>query len=139
MGFGMGVGELIIIAGVLATIVGTFAIVFLVIRSTMRQTGRMMQSANVLMQAHAAAANLRLGGLQAQARVLAAAQTGAVMNYQPQIRVDLEVLPLGGAPPFRSTVVQFVSAVSIPMVQPGMMVPVRIDPLNPMHVVLDVV
>jgi len=139
MGFGMGVGELIIIASVLLTIVGTFVIVFFVMRSTMRQTGRMMRNAGVLMQAQAAAANLRLGGLQAQARVLTLVQTGAVMNYQPQIRVDLEVLPLGGGPPFRSTVVQFVSAVSIPLVQPGMMVPVRIDPMNPMHVVLDVV
>ncbi|HEY3359527.1 MAG TPA: hypothetical protein VGQ83_40120 [Polyangia bacterium] len=135
---GIGLGELIIIGVVLASIAIPIVVMVLVMRPTMRNANRMMAGAGRLMQAQAAAANLRIGGLPAQARVLGLAQTGAVMNYQPQIRADLEVLPLGGAPPFRATVVQFVNAISIPLIQPGAMVPVRIDLMNPMNVALDV-
>jgi hypothetical protein len=60
-----------------------------------------------------------------------------LLNHQPECQVDLDVAP-PNAPPFRSSIVSVVNQVVLPRVQPGLTVPVRIDPGNPRNVVLDV-
>lgn len=97
----------------------------------------MMKGAKNLMQAQTAAANLRLTGLPAQARITGIQGTGTSINNQPECQLDLDVFR-PNAPPYQVRVRQVVSQWAMPRVQPGLMVPVKIDAANPMNVALDV-
>lgn len=81
-------------------------------------------------------ANLRGQGVPGQARVLSIASTGKTINMMPVCRVDLEVQ--GAAGPYRTSISQIIDQVTLPRVQPGMTVAVRIDPSNPMNVVVEI-
>jgi hypothetical protein len=69
-------------------------------------------------------------GTPAQAVITTLADTGMLVNNQPQVRIGLQVTPPNGAP-YPAEVTMVVSQLLIPRVQPGMMVPVMIDPQDP--------
>ena len=81
--------------------------------------------------------NLRLAGLPAQARILGVQPTGYMTNFNPHWRIDMDVYSQH-APPYRVSVLGVIHQLAIPRVQPGLLVPVRIDRSNPVNVVLDV-
>ena len=76
-------------------------------------------------------------GEAAQAKVLGLADTGTLINNNPQIQLMLEVYPQT-RPPFQAQCVAIVSYLAIPRIQPGMMVPVRFDPADPSKIALAV-
>ena len=76
-------------------------------------------------------------GIAAKAKILSVQQTGVMVNYQPQIAFQLEVVPPGGAP-YQAQAKAVIPLVNIPQFQPGTEVPVKIHPTDPTQVVLDV-
>ena len=56
-----------------------------------------------------------------------------MVNYQPQVEIDLTVLA-AGRPPYPVTVTQVVDQVSLARLQPGATVAVKVDPADPTSV-----
>ena len=136
MGMGLGLGELILIVGIIAVTVVPFVILWIFVWGPMaKRAGRVMNASAQMMQAYSAAAQLQMAGMPAQARILSVRQTGAYVNMAPQCVLELEVYP-GTRPPYTATLYTAVPPMAIPRVQPGMMVPIRVDPFNPMHIAL---
>ena len=75
-------------------------------------------------------------GIPAQAKILSVQQTGVMVNYQPQVELQLEITPPGGAP-YQARTKAVIPIVNIPQFQPGAQVPVKIHPTDPTKVVLD--
>ncbi len=102
----------------------------------------MINNANKLMSNLATASSERQAllatGTPGQARVLNVQPTGSIINHDPQVVLDLEVSPAPGAQTFRARCTSIVSQVVLPRVQPGCVVPVRFDPMNPQRVALAV-
>jgi hypothetical protein len=99
--------------------------------------GPMVKNARAVMQAQSAPANLRAAGLPARARILGVRPTGHMINFVPQCQIDMDVYSQD-APPYRVSVVGEIHPIASPRVQPGLVVPVKIDRRNPANVVLDV-
>jgi hypothetical protein len=136
--FGIGIGELILIVITMAVVIVPIVLLWIFVWGPMtKKAGRVMDASAQMMQAYSAAAQLQVAGMPAQARVLSVRQTGAYVNLAPQCVLELEVYP-GTTPPYTATVYAAVPPMAIPRVQPGMMVPIRVDPLNPMHISLAV-
>lgn len=134
--FGVGLGELLIIVIIGAITIVPFVLLWIFVWGPMaKRANRVMDASAQMMQAYGAAAQLQVAGMPAQARVLSVRQTGAYVNLAPQCVLELEVYP-GTTPPYTATVYAPVPPMAIPRVQPGLMVPIRIDPLNPMHIAL---
>ena len=76
-------------------------------------------------------------GIPAQAKILNIQQTGVMLNNQPQVAFDLEVYQPGRGP-YRAQAKAVIPIVNIPQYQPGVEVPVKVDPNNPAQVVLDI-
>lgn len=76
-------------------------------------------------------------GIQATATVISLADTGMMVNYQPQVKMVLQVNPPNSAP-YQTEVTMVVSQLKIPRVQPGAVVPVKIDPQNPANVAVSI-
>ena len=82
-------------------------------------------------------------GVPAQARVIQMGATGMTINDAPQMNLVLEVHPpqdgsyRGNAAPFNATIQVLVPVYVMPRVQPGSMIAVRFDPMNPANVALD--
>jgi len=118
-------------------IVGASLAVTLIITIVMiRQFAPMMKSAKNLMDGMAAANQLRVSGIPGVAQVVGVQGTGTMINMMPVCILTLQVMPQGGQP-YAVTVQAPVHPVNMPRVQPGQNVPVKIDPNNMMHVVLD--
>jgi hypothetical protein len=64
-------------------------------------------------------------------------QTGVMVNNQPQVVFDLEVRPPGGTP-YRTQAKAVIPIVNIPQFQPGVELPVKVHPSDPMQVALDI-
>jgi hypothetical protein len=77
-------------------------------------------------------------GLAAQAKILQVAQTGTMVNYQPQVALTLEVTPSDGQPAYQTVTKMVLPMVNIPMFQPGATFPAKINPKDRNKVVLDV-
>jgi hypothetical protein len=75
-------------------------------------------------------------GEPAQARILGLQDTGVKINDNPQLRLVVEVHPMS-RPPFQAEVIAVVSFLAIPRIQPGCMVQVKFDPMNPAKVALE--
>lgn len=88
-----------------------------------------LQSTNQMMAQQAAAAQLAVSGEPATAQVNAARDTGALVNLQPVIEIDLLVLPQG-QPPYPVTVRQVVPLAQVGRLAPGAQLPVKIDPTD---------
>ena len=74
-------------------------------------------------------------GQLAQATILKAWQTGAMVNYNPQIGLHLQVQPAQGQP-YQVETKAVVPQLKLAMLQEGAMIPVKIDPNNPQRVAL---
>ncbi len=131
------VGMAIGIVVALGTLAGMAYLWVTVWGPMMKKAGSMMTSAQGMIQAQTAAANLRVSGMPAQARVLVIRPTGQLINFNPQCQVDMDIYPQN-APPYRVSVLDVIHQLAVPRVQPGLVVPVKIDRGNPMNVVLDV-
>lgn len=79
---------------------------------------------------------MREVGIEAQALVLSLAETGLLINNQPQVRIQLQVLP-PDAEAYEATLTQTISMLQAPRLQPGSTVAVFIDPEDPQHLMLD--
>jgi hypothetical protein len=118
---------IVILVGTCLTIVISFAFTGAILWATyqyfLRPFLQSAQQRNQILQS----------GVQATAVVLSLADTGMLVNYQPQVKMVLQVNPPNGAP-YQTEVTMVVSQLQIPRVQPGMVVPVKIDPNNPANV-----
>ncbi|MBP8002871.1 MAG: hypothetical protein KA314_22090 [Chloroflexi bacterium] len=74
-------------------------------------------------------------GVPAQARVLQLADTGVRLNDNPQVKLVLEVHPMG-QPPYQVETTAFVSMLKLAQIQPGQTVNVRYDPADQSKVAL---
>ena len=81
--------------------------------------------------------NILQNGIPAQATIRQVWQTGTFINNNPQVGMQLEVRPPGGAP-YVAQVNVVVPLVNIPQFQPGTVVPVKISPTDASQVALDV-
>jgi hypothetical protein len=70
-----------------------------------------------------------MNGVPMTARLLSMQQTGALINFNPQIQAMLEVH--GPQGPYQVQTMAVVPQMSIPQFQPGAMVNVRVNPQNP--------
>ncbi len=75
-------------------------------------------------------------GTPARARIVALRSTGARINQDPQVVLDLEVTA-PGQEPYRVQLTTLVSNLAIPRVQPDCQVDVRVDPKALTRVVID--
>lgn len=129
-------GMILGIVVTLGTLAGAVYLWVTVWGPMMKNAGSAVANAQTMIQAQTAAANLRVTGAPAQARILVVRPTGTLINFNPQCQVDMDVYPQN-APPYRVSVLDVVHQLAIPRVQPGLVVPVKIDRGNPMNVALD--
>lgn len=83
------------------------------------------------------AKELSTTGETAQAEILKIWDTGMTVNDDPVVGFLLEVHP-DGKDSYQAETKLRISRVSVPQVQPGAVVPVRIDRANPQRVSLDI-
>jgi roadblock/LC7 domain-containing protein len=95
-----------------------------------------MTAANQMMAQQTAAANIAATGLDATATVAAVRQSGAHVNYQPMVEIDLTVMA-PGSPPYPATISQVVQQVHLAFLQPGSTLRVKVDPANPATIWID--
>ena len=89
-----------------------------------------MQAAQQMMAEQTEAANLAMTGQDAKATVVSAAQTGAMVNFQPTMQVQLTVFPTAGAP-YPATVTTVVPQHHLTKTQPGTALAVKVDASAP--------
>jgi hypothetical protein len=75
-------------------------------------------------------------GVAATATVLAAVQTGALVNFDPGVRLDL-LVTVPGQPPYPVSLDTVVPQIHLARVQPGASVPVRVARTERDQVILD--
>lgn len=95
-----------------------------------------MAEANQMMAAQTQAANLALHGTAATASIVGAQQTGALVNFQPMLQLDLLVIPTGGVP-YPVTVNQIVEQPFLGKAVAGGTVAVKVDAGDPQVVWID--
>lgn len=95
-----------------------------------------MQEANEMMAQQTQAANIAMNGTPAKASIVSVAQTGAMVNFQPTMAIELNVFP-DGQPPYPVTVTQVVEQHYLAKAAPGQQVAVKVDPQNPQTVWID--
>jgi hypothetical protein len=83
-------------------------------------------------------AKLRATGSTCGAAVLAARDTGAMVNMERVIEVELTILP-NGLPPYPATTRQAVSQFYIRRIHSGSMLSVKVDANDPSSVFIDVI
>ncbi len=86
-----------------------------------------MQEANEMMAQQTQAANMALTGTPAKASIISVVQTGAMVNFQPTMQIELNVFP-DGQPPYPATVTQVVEQPFLGKAMAGQQVAVKIDP-----------
>ena len=106
------------------------------VKSTMADGMARMQAAQELMAQQTQAAQLATTGESATAQVLASRDTGAQINMQPIVEVDLLVTRSTGGAPYPVTVKQMIPNAQLGLVAPGSTIAVRIDPANPQTVLI---
>ncbi len=131
------IGSLLGIGGTLATMAIVGFVMLRHVAPRMKVANAMFTEGASMIHARTAAARLRVTGIPAQARVVRIQPTGRWLNNQPECRVDLDVR-LAYRQPYRASVPTILEPASIPRVRQGLNVPVKIDPGDLLHVVLDV-
>lgn len=88
--------------------------------------------------------DILMRGIPAQGRIVQIGQTGLTINDAPQLNIMMEVTPPmqqgyrgGTTGPFMANVQALVPIYAMARLQPGSMVNVRFDPMNPMRVAID--
>jgi hypothetical protein len=89
-----------------------------------------MRAAQEMMAQQTQAANIAMSGVDATATITGVQQTGAMVNYQPTMQIELTVLP-DGLPPYPATVTQVVEQHFLVKAVPGASVPIKVDPNEP--------
>lgn len=89
--------------------------------------GDALQQASQLMGAQRSSQEVLGTGIDGQATITSVAETNAYFGRSPIVRFELQV-SVDGQPPYALTHTQPVSQLAIPRVQPGMTVPVKVDP-----------
>jgi len=121
-----GGGMTLVIVGITCVaVIGSFAFTGVILWFTLRPLLQNMNQRNQVLQT----------GIPAMATIVSLADTGMLVNYQPQVRIGLQVAPPNGVP-YQAEVTMVVSQLMIPRVQPGMMVPVKIDPKDPSKIAI---
>jgi hypothetical protein len=103
------------------------------VKARMEQGMANMQMANTMIQQQTYAAHMAVHGIPSTATVVAVRPTGAQLNFDPVLDVDLTVFRNGV--PVPATVRQPVPQVFLSRLQPGALVNVRLDPNDPNSVV----
>jgi hypothetical protein len=80
-----------------------------------------------LNQQQETAGELLSSGVDGQATISQIMPTGKTVNMMPEIQFDMQVT-VGGHSPVQVQHVQTIAPTSIPQIQPGMTVPVKVDP-----------
>lgn len=75
-------------------------------------------------------------GTPGAATITAIADTGTLVNFNPQVVIDMEVAVEGQAP-YAVQITESVPQIHIPLIQPGNTIGVRVDPADPSSVILD--
>lgn len=75
-------------------------------------------------------------GTPGEAKVVSVGQTGMLINNNPVIEFDLEVI-LPGMAPYRTTTRSTVPMIALPRVMPGARLPIKADPSEPSKIVVD--
>lgn len=89
-----------------------------------------MQGATAVMGQQTAAAGIATTGLDGVATITAVRQTGALVNHQPMVELEL-LVTAAGRPPMPATVTEVVQMIHLPRAQPGAKVAVKVDQQNP--------
>jgi hypothetical protein len=89
-----------------------------------------MRQAQSFMAQQTQAANVAASGVDASAMITGIAQTGAMVNFQPTLQIDLTVMP-DGLPPYPASVTQVVEQVFLGKAVAGASVPIKVDPNDP--------
>jgi hypothetical protein len=84
----------------------------------------------------AQASKVLQSGMSAQAQILSAQETGTRVNDQPEIAFTLMV-QVPGRPPYQAHATSIMSHMMLMRVQPGMTIPVKVDPANPQSIAVD--
>lgn len=79
--------------------------------------------------------NLKENGIEGQAAILSAEQTGMYMNNLPQVKMLLEIT-IPGEVPYQIEHKQIMNYISIGGFSAGHVVPVLVDPNNPKNILL---
>jgi hypothetical protein len=95
-----------------------------------------MKEANAMMAAQTQAANLAISGVDGTASIISAVQTGAMVNFQPSMAIELTVFPAAGVP-YPVTVTQVVEQPYLSKTAPGSQVKVKIDTADPSVIWID--
>lgn len=74
--------------------------------------------------------HLLANGIAGTATIKELRDTGMQVNYQPQFDIDLEVM-IEGRDPYAATVRQVIAMSVLPQFQPGVTMPVHVDPADP--------
>lgn len=96
----------------------------------MAQAQQQMAQAQAMMAQQTAAATIALSGLDGVATITGVRQTGAMINFQPVLDVDLSVVAADRAP-HATTVSGPVEQLYLSRAQPGSEVAVKVDQANP--------
>ena len=80
--------------------------------------------------------NLAATGADASATILEARQTTQMINFEPVVELDLNLI-VDGRPPYPLTVRQPVAQLYLAKVQAGGMLKAKVDPTDPSAVFLD--
>jgi hypothetical protein len=89
-----------------------------------------MRAAQEMMAQQTQAANVAMSGVDATATITGVQQTGAMVNYQPTMQIEMTVLP-DGLPPYPASVTQVVEQHFLVKAVPGASVPIKVDPNDP--------
>ncbi len=89
-----------------------------------------MQEAQQFMAQQTQAANIAATGVDATAMITAVAQTGAMVNFQPTLQIEMTVMQ-AGKPPYPVSVTQVVEQIFLTKAVAGASVPVKVDPADP--------
>jgi len=141
-----GVGALLAVGGIIWLITGNVAggisllgsgvvmvaVGFLVMPKFMG----MMSSATTMVDGLAGKAQLAQTGLPATGSLLQVQQTGRMVNFNPEVAVTVQVTHPNTGASYQVQTTAVVPQISIPQIQPGAQVQVRINPNNPMDVAL---
>jgi hypothetical protein len=95
-----------------------------------------LRAANEMLAQQTAAANLAVSGADATAMITSVAQTGAMVNYQPMLNIDMTVMA-PGLPPYPASVSQVVEQIYLAKAAAGNTVNVKVDPNAPSTVYID--
>lgn len=89
-----------------------------------------MQEAQQFMAQQTQAANIAATGVDATAMITGVAQTGAMVNFQPTLQIEMTVMQ-AGKPPYPASVTQVVEQIFLTKAVAGASVPVKVDPADP--------